>query len=392
MHRFEASIGFALLVSGIALLVLLIFLVLSFWRRQWFASPLLVGFLVLIYPFFLWLAVLFYYIGDHWNESKRTQSLQAFPAPITFASAQLRPLPAETAYAQKRGFGDFNGDGLEDMIEIRDEVWWGQDYQSYIFYGKKSAEGKLIFEEKARKIKLPTTLAWFSSQTKLDVADVNGDGFSDVIFSQYTEGYWKSDLKFAFALNNHHRQFILCESKMLYSENSFAQAVRLIALKMLSASQEDDNLDDYLKMDWADINGDGTDDLVMMWLGGELEVIYTAKSDLSTVIFDKENHFSIPEWLHLRDIRHFDTEDFDGDGRADLFIRAGLKQVSLGIALNRGDHFEPHQDFKTEVPWVDYFGFSKFDTFDTNLDGRADLVKVGRQGSRPVMYCLEVQP
>lgn len=337
----------------------------------------------------MWIAILLnWYTIYH-----RRQVTKTFKPAIEFKEAQSQLLPKATSWAKKRGFGDFNGDGIEDMIEIRDEVWIGQEFHGYIFHGRKDENGKLAFAEEAREVVFPNKLKWWTSQTKLDVGDINGDGFCDVIFSQYNARMQRDDLHFAFAINNHKEKFLLVNAQMRYAERSTFSEILLKAVDRMS-TDEDEGIDDWLKMDWADINGDGSDDFVMMWWNSELEVIYTEKTpiDQKAVIFKEEGYFKVKGFLIHRNIREFDTEDFDGDGKDDLLIQEGHKNLWLSVALNRGDHFEKHKDFHTSIPSVSYFNFRKFDTFDVNFDNCADFIKIGRVWGKSTMFYKEVIP
>lgn len=118
----------------------------------------------------------------------REDRTQRFSAPIAFAAPAVVKLPASSGRAKKRGFGDFNCDGIEDMLEIKKTSVFKRKYRVRIFLGD-DANGILQFKNDFIHMDLPTHLAWYSSNTKIDIGDINGDGCTDVIFSQYVQGY-----------------------------------------------------------------------------------------------------------------------------------------------------------------------------------------------------------
>ncbi len=97
-------------------------------------------------------------------------------------------LPQQTSYADKRGFADFDGDGVIDMVELggfvssfnKGNIFWGtRDVNNSVNFGFE--EEPLLFTApfKYRKIR--------STEPKLDTGDINGDGCADFIHAG-TEG------------------------------------------------------------------------------------------------------------------------------------------------------------------------------------------------------------
>ena len=292
----------------------------------------------------------------------------------------LIDLPHDATYAEKRGFGDATCDGITDMIEIEDTVIFGQKYEVRIFTGYFE-EGILHFKSNPKILPLPTSLSWFSSATKLDVGDVNGDGCADIIFTQYIEQWGRDKLNIGFALNNQGNEFVLQTSQIAYGENNTLEDIIVSILEIVAQAEITENVSDYLKMDWADMDGNGSDDLVLAWDRHNdlyVHVFFTEKT-AHNVRFIGEREFFVKGFMTGRYIRYFDTEDYDCDGIMDVYIRHSPNETTayLSIALNRGTHLEPHKDFLVKDTDMDFFRFEKHDTFDINGDHCADMVHVG---------------
>lgn len=335
-----------------------------------------------IFTHLLTLPLILFFLASCADREKATQN---YKPPIEFYDAKIADLPETVSYAKKRGFGDFNGDGVEDMLEIRDEEFWGQDYKVCVFLGYYK-DSILHFGSDYIKMDLPITMKWFSDATKLDVGDVNGDGFSDVIFTQYTELWGKDQMDIAFAINQNGQSFVP-QTKDIEFKKEMSLADVIIAF--VDSYDSVDDLYAYLKMDWGDVDGNGSDDLLLGWDGVHdlyLEVIFTQPTGGLYAEFVDMAEYEIPAFMTARSIRQLDIEDFDGDGRQDIFLhRTTGGNNHISIAINKGDFFEPHQDFVAADVNLDFWAFEKYDTFDVNRDGKADFVHVGEDGHKKVM-------
>lgn len=316
---------------------------------------------------------------------------------VVFNLPERVALPEGTSYAKKRGFADFDADGLEDMLEIRDEAIFGQNFTVTVFPGERGENGVLRFSNTTIKMPLPIDLKWFSSETKIDTGDVNGDGYADVIFTQYVEKFGNDVMYVAFALNDHEKNFVPYRKRVTWSGGELGAKIWSWAERHRRSS--DDSLYDYLKMDWGDMNGDGSDDLVLAWDDWndlDLAVLYTRVDESGQdVSIQNEGGDRINGFTTSRSIREFDIEDFNGDGKQDLFIHRshlGGASFTTTLALNQGDtHFQPRQDHQTTDSDMSFVHFEKYDTFDVNLDGCADFVHLGvYQGQNTMSYNTSV--
>lgn len=317
------------------------------------------------------------------------------PPALRLGRAGEIPLPDEAYFADKRGFCDVNGDGLTDMLEIGDHALIGQSWQADIFLGERSREGLLHFR-RPYKTSFPLRAEWLrSSLVKLDTADVNGDGFCDVVMTQYQAGLRSDRFHIMVGLNagdGHRFTFVedISRSKVPLGE----QLLRV----MEHLQDEHDDIKSWLKMDWADFDGDGRDDLWLIsrrdFLGRHLTLEVwpntTEKGARQALTFGPEQQVSLPGFLTRLSVANADTEDMDGDGRADLVIYDPHIGTGLRVAYARNSAagFVIHHDFEGHEIEMDLIGFEKRDTLDINLDGCADYVHAGTHGKQRAMSYL----
>ncbi|MEA3387236.1 MAG: FG-GAP-like repeat-containing protein [Patescibacteria group bacterium] len=323
----------------------------------------------------------------------RDSKTENYAPAITYTDAKVIELPKATSYAEKRGFGDFNGDGITDMLEISDDAYIGQDYKVNVFYGYINKQQKLQFSEKHKRVKLPIKMKWFSSATKLDVGDINGDGYADVIFTQYSTGIVNDSLNMAFAINNKGNGSFTPQFQMVKNSKGLNTIEIILALiDAYEGARDGDSLYDYLKMDWADLNGDGTDDLLLMWDDYNDLYVDTVLSypteDGKNITLESGGSATIPNFLKSRSVKWLDTGNYNNDKMADITVRDskfGGSKLIVSVAINKNGHFEPHKDSSFRDTDMDTFGFEKIDTFDVNQDGIDDYVHIGNDDNKKVM-------
>jgi len=332
----------------------------------------------------------------------RDSAMENAQPALQFSKPHIVQLPSEATSALKRGFADFTGDGITDMIEINDEAFFGQEWKGNIFPGNKGPDGVLGFTS-PYTVDLPIQAKWFSSQTKLDTGDINGDGFADVILTQYIEGFRRDTYHFSVGVNQDGKNFSFT-GDVFYEEKSIGESIISFIARMNVDSHED--IYDYFKMDWADMNGDGKDDLVLLVKQSSGVMSY---NDLyvETWLSESDNQLRfggggstvVPGILYALMMNQVDTEDFTGDGLADIvFYRDHIgRGIDIAFAHNQSTdgqlNFTAHKDFKGEEPDFDSFTFfSKRDSFDANGDGRADYVHAGKIDGKPSIAYMFAQP
>jgi hypothetical protein len=321
---------------------------------------------------------------------------------VRFMSADKQVMVNKNAsYAEKRGFNDFTGDGIEDMIEIEDEKFFGQDYKVRIFPGMKNKDGLLAFDD-PYKVDLKLKYSWFSSYTKMDTADVNGDGAADIIFSTYKDNAFKEDQYFiAIGINQGDgKNFVFKEKievKDAKTSNSYFKSMDMQYFLINYSSSlystyggHGESIRDYLKIDWADINGDKKDDFVMFWRTSSYDVhvsvVYSSAKG-NSLTFNGAETFELEDFVSGDyAFKAIDVEDFNGDGFQDIINwYAGMgDSITFKVALNTKKFskklfFIQEPEFEsTEIDNFKTFGFEKRDTLDLNMDGCADYLHIGR--------------
>ena len=307
------------------------------------------------------------------------EELQAnAPPAIAFHSPGKLRISNQADEAEKRGFADFTGDGITDMIEIVDLAWFGQEWVGRIFKGEKTADGLVTFLD-PYQVALPITEEWFTSQTKFDTADINGDGYADVVIAQLDDDKYTIQV----GINQRDGKTFQLVKNITYDDQPLGSRVFQVVASL--PIDDDHSINDFFKMDWADVDGDKKDDLFLMWESNSdnlsVEVwLSESSSDVANELrFGGKKSFQLNDLLHNLSIRELDTEDVNGDHRADFWlydpsVGDGLRIV---IATNEGNRYALHKDFVGEELDLDVIGFDKMDSFDVNLDGCADYIHVG---------------
>ena len=334
--------------------------------------------------------------------SRDSKLSNAEPA-IVFTQKGVVPLSSQASYAKKRGFADFNRDNITDMVEVNDESVIGQDWKARIFYGQKGKDGKIRMKDTPVILDLPIKKGWFTSQTKLDTGDVNGDGLADIILTQYTEGLLSDKFYIAIAVNQGNEKGFKLVEDITRDGVAFSEAF----LRFVDAMDDDvSDIDKWLKMDWADVDGDKKDDLILCWLdynitsGNDLyvEVWYSATKKAGEGIkFSGDSHTTLKQFMHRVSIKYLDTGDLNGDGLADIMIydpHIGTS-IEISTAINESNgrqvSYRIHKDSKLEEIEVDTVAFEKRDSFDVNLDGCDDYVHAGRKSGTPILSYILVK-
>lgn len=315
------------------------------------------------------------------------------PDDVRFASPVLVDLPSDVSYAEKRKFIDINCDGIEDMLEVSDTVVWGQKYQAIVFLGQKNKNGLLEFDNSSKySFDIPMDKSWASSMTKIDSADVNGDSCGDLVFTEYKQGFSQDTYIAKVAINQGDgRTFKFATDKMVEKVSFEESILRVIALFDGTYGANGESLSDYFAIDWADVNNDGRDDLMLFWTDYKDLYVSTLLSietsdPLSSFGFRYGGDYSLIDFMHLRKgggsyaAYNLDTEDFNGDGYADIIIQyTSGNSIALYPAL-----FDPSQQryivqkgHYGRTTDLDFFSFEKKDHLDVNFDGCADNVHLG---------------
>ena len=254
----------------------------------------------------------------------RDDVLRSAEPAIEFNERAKRPLAKKASYSEKRGYGDFNCDEIEDVVEVNDEQIIGQKWEAAIFYGYKGKDGKINFKDDPVVRVLPIKCNWISSKTKLDISDLNCDCYSDVLMTQYREVIGTDKYHLHAAINIDGEKF---ESATGFFKEDLPLGETIIQFLEAVAEATDQsygskNINNYFKMDWGDIDGDGEDDLCLFWRNSHLTepndlyayVWYSATEKGSNKInFSGTSEQVITGFLHDVFIKNLDVGDVNGD-------------------------------------------------------------------------------
>lgn len=330
------------------------------------------------------------------------------PEPIvSFENEYFYHTANDAKNSEKRGFNDYNGDGITDMIEIDDEAFWGQDYYLYLFEGYKDPQSNLLKFKPKKTSKISLEINNWATLNKLDTGDINGDGLADLIYTSYTEGFSSDDINIQIGINQGDGlNYKWITKKMVEKKNTFL-SLSMFVLELFAAyggGSGDDSVSDYFQMDWGDANADGKDDLLLFWKdtshGLTIIVLHseTEKENPEEIQFGFSRELYIKNVMFNKKAKHIDTGDFNGDAYLDLQIRYPLIGDDIEIR-----HFISLFTVKSPIPYAiepdtkypeqddfDYSLFEKYDNFDVNFDGCDDFVHIGLVDGLPKMYVKTV--
>ncbi len=257
------------------------------------------------------------------NQGKSDSAYDHFSPSIPWDGPKSIKLETNPRFADalKRGFHDFNGDGLQDLIELHNLPTLDQilsfnagslfDYNGRVFPGTRQ-NGILVFGNAVnggRQINIPIKLqeiavkvmrdifrekilamgSWASqylsqvdrlirienikgSKPKFDTADLNGDGLADVVVSNFAyaniqvleslRALRPEAMIFAGAVNQGNYTFhaMPLAFKVQNENKSFGEMLFDSYLSDGTGEMIDEK--DY-HMDWADVNGDKKEDFLL---------------------------------------------------------------------------------------------------------------------------------
>ncbi len=315
---------------------------------------------------------------------------------VAFDVGYVKEMP-KLRNSEKRGFADFTCDGIEDMIEVNDEKFFGQDYKINLFEGYEK-DGMVYFKDK-RVVNLGIELNSWSSQTKMDTADINGDGCADVVFSDISTSWRDVNIRLEVAMNLGDVRFSSRTTKVKMNKGSdfthyFKEMVKDISLS------EDESLSDYVKMDWEDWDGNGSDDFIIFVDDNnslDMAVFLTEKTHKLTPEFVRQESVWADNFMYGVSAYNIDVADVTGDGHADVLVYSGNKSKNgfyyekYAVAIYDEGELSIEKDKLVKVKAdLDFFSkASKRDVADITNDGKSDIIYVTESNDKPIMLVWE---
>lgn len=230
--------------------------------------------------------------------------------------------------------GDFNGDGFDDVLAVQPNSN-GQYTQADVFVNK-GLSGNLVFDH-ASTFNLSHDISW------IQVADVNGDGFDDLLFSNRIRGI--------FPFPDHiETEFYLCHQLI---SGGFEFVRKYLPIFAVPSSLVETHL-------IGDFFGDGTN-AILIPTGPESSILF--QYDEATDDFLVHN---ISERL-LSD--RFFPADYNGDGITEILYQKENGTTAI-VQLVKNNNSYHYQEIYNNTPsnWEDCF------PGDYNGDGLIDIL------------------
>ena len=241
--------------------------------------------------------------------------------------------------------GDFNGDGLTDLIAVEKSISYTQTYEHNTYDRVRLGGGSYFVNLDKRLTDNFVNNAGQLAMTDysiIRVVDYNGDGKSDILV-------FDSGKVTVYTLNDNNRLIQLCT----YADSSI-------------------NLNYPILM--GDYNGDGKADFILPTGNGHNFVKY---SSTGISFIKSKHHYSIPYSPSTQEndcsyVRHIIPTDFNLDGKTDLIYvvnsgcsNSGQASITVQYYKNTSTNFAPAGSASTPASsTVDQYSIPAFISFD----------------------------
>jgi hypothetical protein len=250
--------------------------------------------------------------------------------------------------------GDFNGDG-KDEVAVFNGTNWVMEYLGLL--ADDGADGLRLIARYDNSMP-----GWdFTPGDRFHVADFNGDG--------------KKDL-FVFNGSNWAIPYV----GMLRSSGTGFSLVKRYDANMPSWEMRPGD-----RHVVGDFSGDGKEDL-WVFNGSNWSIPYLGmlRSNGTSLSMSKRYDGTMPGWQMRPDDRHY-VGDFDGDGKADLYVFNGTNWsiAYLGMLESTGSQLSLTRRYDGNAPGWQMRAHDRHWIADVNRDGKADLFVYNHQDWTP---------
>jgi len=320
----------------------------------------------------------------------RESALAGAPKLLAFSEPKIVTLPTKIKNSSDKLFADVDCDSIPDLIDFTDSNWVYEGSQAQVYLGTKNDSGLLEFSENSSfKIDIPLGSSLVTPVELIKSADINGDGCDDFVTANYSH----ATFKLLVALNQGEGRKFIQASK--FNKGASPLDENLLALVKTLADKNsiaNENITDLIRVDWADANGDGRDDLHIFSYASQsldLAILYSgdlAKSRTSFYLHRAKRtevraFLSYNRFTYLP-IKTLQTTDLNGDRLSDLvlYIKVG-NNLTLFAAYNvKNEEVLRYQALATihsDDINTKYLDFQTIDFVDVNFDGCADYAHLG---------------
>lgn len=253
--------------------------------------------------------------------------------------------------------GDFNGDGFADILALRPNGN-GHYTQADVFFNK-GVSANLTFDY-FMSLNLSSDISW------IQVADINGDGYDDIMFSNRIRGY--------FPFPDHvETEFYLCKPT---ASGGFEFVRKYVPI----CSVPSDVVETHLI---GDFFGEGMNSIIVQ---AASENISGPESSLMYRYDNASGEFQqiqIPEHLFAA---RFYPADFNGDGITEILYKKGNGNTAIVRLVQNGNTYQYQEVYNgTPNDWDDCF------PGDYNGDGLIDILLYNGNASQKWMIHLANQ-
>lgn len=236
--------------------------------------------------------------------------------------------------------GDFNGDGFDDVVAVQPNSS-GQYTKADVFINR-GVSGNLVFDHMTT-FNLGPNISW------IQVADINGDGFDDLLISNRIRG--------VFPFPDH------IETELYLCRQLISGGFEFVRKQLPICAVPSDMVETHLI---GDFFGDGTNSILIQAASDEKA---SAESSLLFQYDEANDSFhveSFPEHLHAN---RFFPADYNGDGITEILYQKENGNTAIVKLVRDSDSYHYQESYRgAPNNWADCF------PADYNGDGLIDVM------------------